>query len=58
MAVLSARYWPKRHDPAREGALVMVLTTNAQGSMVTGYGHQTWWAAHDELEVLVETEGD
>lgn len=53
-----ARYWPKHPDPAREGALCRILTSNEQGAMVVGYSHRSWWAAHDELEILVQTEGD
>lgn len=53
-----ARYWPKTPDPAREGALCRVLTSNHEGCMVMGYNHQSWWARWDELEVLVQTEGE
>lgn len=58
MTVLTARYWPKKADPAREGALVKVLTSNRTGAMIETYGHQSYWASWDELEVLVQTEGD
>lgn len=58
MTVYVARYWPKRNDPAREGALVSILTSNDAGSMVKGFDHRSWWAAWDELEVIVQTEGD
>lgn len=53
-----ARYWPKKHDPAREGALVRLLTENSTGAMVTTYDNRSLWATWDELEILVRTEGD
>ncbi len=58
MTALEVRYWPKHPDPAREGALAHVLTSNSTGAMITTYGARTLWASWDELEVLVQTEGD
>lgn len=50
--VITKHYWPRRNDPAREGALVWLLrgTENSSGTMVRGYDGRIWWAEWNELE--------
>lgn len=46
---LEAQFWDA-DDPARDGALVHILTSNADGATVAGYDGDIWWAQWDELE--------